>query len=52
GGVGSTAHLTVLGTKPDSSGCIRLSLSDARWLYGQRTSGKLKVGTKIVIKYK
>ena len=52
GGVGSTAHLTVLGTKPDSSGCIRLSLSDAHWLYGQRTSGKLKVGTKIVIKYK
>lgn len=52
GGVGSTEHLTVLGTKPDSSGCIRLSLSDARWLYGQRTSGKLKVGTKIVIKYR
>lgn len=52
GGVGSTTHLKVLGTKPDSSGCIRLSLSDARWLYGQRISGKLKVGTKIVIKYK
>ncbi|ALT47897.1 Rib/alpha-like domain-containing protein [Lactobacillus delbrueckii] len=52
GGVGSTAHLTVQGTKPDSLGCIRLTLSDARWLYGQRTSGKLKVGTKVVIKYK
>ncbi|MFV4929476.1 Rib/alpha-like domain-containing protein [Lactobacillus delbrueckii] len=52
GGVGSTAHLTVQGTKPDSHGCIRLTLSDARWLYGQRTSGKLKVGTKVVIKYK
>ncbi|MCD5491993.1 Rib/alpha-like domain-containing protein [Lactobacillus delbrueckii] len=52
GGVGSTAHLTVQGTKPDSNGCIRLTLSDARWLYGQRTSGKLKVGTKVVIKYK
>lgn len=52
GGVGSNAHLTVQGTKPDSHGCIRLTLSDARWLYGQRTSGKLKVGTKVVIKYK
>mgnify|MGYP000550101645 CR=1 FL=1 len=52
GGVGSTDHLTVQGTKPDSHGCIRLTLSDARWLYGQRTSGKLKVGTKVVIKYK
>lgn len=52
GGVGSTAHLTVQGTKPDSHGCIRLTLSDARWLYGQRTSGKLKVGTRVVIKYK
>lgn len=52
GGVGSAAHLTVLGTKPDSHGCIRLSLSDAHWLYNQRLAGHLKVGTKIVIKYK
>lgn len=37
----------LLGKKPASHGCIRLSVSDAKWLYEQ-----LPVGTKVVIKNK
>lgn len=44
-------HLTTLGKKPDSHGCVRLSVKDAEWLYTQRVKGYLPVGTKIVIKY-
>lgn len=43
------AHLTTLGKKPDSHGCVRLTVSDAKWIYTQRQNGGIKVGTKVVI---
>ncbi|GHV97670.1 cell surface protein [Lactobacillus nasalidis] len=44
------AHLTTLGKKPDSHGCVRLSVSDAKWIYEQRMNGGLPVGSKVVLK--
>lgn len=45
-------HLTTLGKKPDSHGCVRLSVSDAKWLYEQRMNGGLPVGSRVEIKMK
>ena len=36
-----------LGRKPNSHGCIRLSINDAKWLQGH-----VPYGTKVIIKYK
>ena len=44
------APLTTLGKKPDSHGCVRLSVSDAKWIYEQRLNGGLPVGSKVVLK--
>ena len=44
------AHLITLGKKPDSHGCVRLSVSDAKWIYEQRLNGGLPVGSKVVLK--
>lgn len=44
------AHLTTLGKKPDSHGCVRLSVNDAKWIYEQRLNGGLPVGSKVVLK--
>ena len=44
------AHLTTLGKKPDSHGCVRLSVNDAKWIYEQRLNGGLSVGSKVVLK--
>ncbi|AIS03134.1 L,D-transpeptidase family protein [Lactococcus lactis] len=38
-----------LGKTPSSHGCIRLSISDSKWLYNQALSGTLPVGTPVSI---